>query len=158
MMVYSGRALGLAVGLILAVAGSASAQQINGLAVVPRADLAPLPLTDAPILNSLPQGVVAPIPPSNPSPGQPLVADTHVDSTELGFDKGVAPAPGRIVTFRGKEYQVADVVAKGGGRTFAGGSQHVIGVDGSSLIVGLASAVPEKMIAGITVVPGTKAN
>lgn len=157
-MLYGGRASALAVGLILAVAGSASAQQINGLAVVPRADPAPFPLTDAPPLKSWPQGVVAPVSPSKPKSGEPLVADTHVDSTELGFDKGVAPAPGRKVTFRGKEFQVADVAAKDGGRTFAGGSQHVIGVNGSSLVVGLVSSTPEKMIAGIAAVSGAKAN
>ncbi len=138
MMSRGCRMWGLAMGLILAAAGSALAQQINGLAVIPG-------------------GASAPVPPSPAAPGVQLIADTHVESTKLGFDKGVAPAPGRMVTFQGKEFQVVDVVAKGGGPTFAGGSQHVIGVDGSSLIVGLVSAVPEKLIAGVSV-RGTKAN
>ncbi len=137
-MSYGYRMFGLAVGLVLAVAGQAFAQQINGLAVIPG-------------------GASAPVPPSPAAPGVQVIADTHVESTKLGFDKGVAPAPGRMVTFQGKEFQVVDVVAKGGGPTFAGGSQHVIGVNGSSLIVGLASAVPEKLVAGVSV-PGTKTN
>ncbi len=153
-MSYGCRMLSLAVGLILAVAGPALAQQINGLAVIPGGNAPPAPLTDLP---ALPRSAVAPVPPSPVAPGVQVIADTHVDSTELGFDKGVAPAPGRMVTFQGKEFQVVDVVAKGGGPTFAGGSQHVIGVNGSSLIVGLASAVPDKLLASV-VVPGAKAN
>ena len=145
---------GLAVGLILAVAGQALAQQIGGLAVIPGGNSSPMPLTDLP---ALPRSAVAPVPPSPRSAGQQLIADTHVESTKLGFDKGVAPAPGRMVTFQGKEFQVVDVAAKGGGPTFAGGSQHVIGTNGSGLIVGLASAVPEKLVAGVSV-PGTKTN
>ena len=153
-MLYGCRFLGLAVGLVLAVAGPASAQQINGLAVVPGGNAASAPLADPP---AMPRSGVAPVSPSPAAPGVQLVADTHLESTRLGFDKGVAPAPGRKVIFEGKEFQVVDVVAKGGGPTFAGGSQHVIGVNGSSLIVGLASAVPEKLIASVSI-PGAKSN
>lgn len=131
-MVYCGRAFVLAMGLILTGSGSAFAQQIGGLAIVP-AD------KSAPVIDQLSD---------KPAPADRLTADTHVESTELGFDKGIAPAPGRKVSFKGKQYRVADVAAKGGGPTFAGGSQFVIGVSGSVLIVGLASELPEKQVAG----------
>jgi len=96
---------------------------------------------------SLPPGNVTPLFTKKPSefaepPGEPIVADTHVQSTELGFEQGVAPAPGRSVLFNGAKYRVVDVVATGGGPTFAGGSPFVIGVSGSTLTVGLKSIVP----------------
>jgi hypothetical protein len=95
---------------------------------------------------SLPPGTVKPVA-SQPrsqfgTPDKPLVADYHVASTELGFEKGVAPAPGLAVTYQGKKYRVTDVQTEGGGPSFSGGSRFVIGVMGSSLIVGLKSYVP----------------
>src|ERR1700761_1753141 len=36
------------------------------------------------------------------APARPLVADYHIVSTELGFAKGVGPAPGIAVTYHGK--------------------------------------------------------
>ncbi|HTR85153.1 MAG TPA: hypothetical protein VMI56_11800 [Reyranella sp.] len=95
---------------------------------------------------SLPPGTVKPLA-SQPrsefmAPGQPLVADYHIASTELGFEKGIAPAPGLAVTYQGKKYRVTDVVAEGGGPSFSGGSRFVIGVKGSNLMVGLKSYVP----------------
>ncbi|MBS0520525.1 MAG: hypothetical protein JSR90_17650 [Proteobacteria bacterium] len=72
----------------------------------------------------------------------PLAADLHLVSTELGFDKGVAPAPGHSVQYRGQKYRVTGIEVKGGGRFFSGGSAFVIGVSGSSLIVGLKAIQP----------------
>ena len=139
-MLYGGRLLALATGLILAGAGSAWTQQIGSFAIVPMEKsvaVAPPPLLSGPAVAPLPSP-----PPSKAVPADRLIADTHVDSTELGFDKGIAPAPGRKISFKGRQFQVANVAAKGGGPTFAGGSQFVIGVNGSTLIVGLATIVP----------------
>ena len=104
-------------------------------------------MVDPPVLSG-PAAPVPPAPSSKSAPADRLVADTHVEATELGFDKGIAPAHGRKITFKGRHYKVADVTVKGGGPTFAGGSQFVIGVSGSILIVGLASELPEGQIAG----------
>jgi hypothetical protein len=65
------------------------------------------------------------------------VADLHVASTELGFAKSVAPAPGRIVGYLGQQYLVVDVAAAGSGPTFSGGSRFVITTMGGELKVGL---------------------
>jgi hypothetical protein len=96
---------------------------------------------------SLPPGNVIPFVSKTPSDfaapaGPPLVADTQVASTELGFEQGVAPAPGRSIMYNGRKYRVVDVTAKGGGPTFAGGSPFVIGVIGARLTVGLKAIVP----------------
>lgn len=64
-------------------------------------------------------------------------ADLHVASTDLGFDRAVAPAPGRIVGYRGREYLVVEVVALANGPTFSGGSRFVITTRGGALEVGL---------------------
>jgi hypothetical protein len=108
----------------------------------------PLPPQGEP---SLPPGSVAPMssgkPPEVASPaGKPLVADTHVASTELGFRQGVAPAPGHAIIFHGQKFRVIDVEASGGGPTFAGGSPFVIGESGSRLMVGLKSMVPGSVL------------
>lgn len=108
----------------------------------------PLPPQSEP---SLPPGSVAPMSSRKPSEfappaGKPLVADTHVASTELGFRQGVAPAPGRAIIFHGQKFRVIDVRATGGGPTFAGGSPFVIGVNGSRLMVGLKSIVPGSVL------------
>jgi hypothetical protein len=100
---------------------------------------------------SLPPNTVKPLFTKKPSefaepPGEPLIADEHVASTDLGFQQGVAPAPGRSITFRGQKYRVVDVQAKGGGPTFAGGSPFVIGVNGSILQVGLKAIVPGSLL------------
>ncbi len=69
--------------------------------------------------------------------GIPVVADLHVVSTELGFQKGVSPAPGRIVGYWGQEYLVLEVAAVGDGPIFSGGSRFVITTKGGALDVGL---------------------
>lgn len=75
-------------------------------------------------------------------PEAPLAADLHLASTELGFEKGVGPAPGHSVQYRGQKYRVTGIEVKGGGRFFSGGSAFVVGVSGSSLIVGLKAIQP----------------
>jgi hypothetical protein len=67
----------------------------------------------------------------------PAVADMHVAATELGFDRGIAPAPGRTVGYRGHDYLVVEVAAVGNGPTFSGGSRFVITTQGGALEVGL---------------------
>jgi hypothetical protein len=69
--------------------------------------------------------------------GVPAVADIHVASTDLGFEKGVAPALGRTMGYRGRDYLVVDVAAAGNGPVFSGGSQFVITTQGGTLQVGL---------------------
>lgn len=77
------------------------------------------------------------------TPADPtLKADTQIASTELGFQEGVAPAPGRAINYHGQKYLVIDVTANGGGPTFAGGSPFVIGIDGAKLTVGLKAILP----------------
>jgi hypothetical protein len=100
---------------------------------------------------TLPPNTVRPLFTKKPSefaepPGEPLIADQHVASTDLGFQQGVAPAPGRSITFGGQKYRVVDVRVAGGGPTFAGGSPFVIGVSGSVLQVGLKAIVPGSLL------------
>lgn len=100
---------------------------------------------------SLPPNTVKPLFTKKPSefaepPGEPLIADQHVTSTDLGFQQGVAPAPGRSITFKGQKYRVVDVTAKNGGPTFAGGSPFVIGINGSVLQVGLKAIEPGSLL------------
>lgn len=73
-----------------------------------------------------------------PPAGAPIKPDTRVASTELGFDKGIGPAPGYVIAYHGKNYLVVDVAVEGGGPFFSGGSRYVIGAEGSSLVIGLA--------------------
>jgi hypothetical protein len=96
---------------------------------------------------TLPPNTVRPLFTKKPSefaepPGEPLIADQHVAATELGFQLGVAPAPGRSIMFQGQKFRVVDVQVAGGGPIFAGGSPFVIGVNGSVLQVGLKAIVP----------------
>ena len=77
-----------------------------------------------------------------PPPGVPEVADVHVRSVDLGFDKGVGPAPGQSVTWQGGAYVVVDAVASEGRPTFSGGSRFVITSAGGSLEIGLKAVVP----------------
>src|SRR5438876_3819461 len=100
-------------------------------------------LSQAPCAEpTLPPATIAPLPSqpqseAAPPAGQPVVADFHVASTELGFQKGVAPAPGRTVGYRGQEYVVVEVTAAAEGPTFSGGSRFVITTAGGALEVGL---------------------
>jgi hypothetical protein len=72
-----------------------------------------------------------------PEPGAPAVADLHVSSVALGFDKGVGPAPGQTVSWQGASYLVIDAVASEGRPTFSGGSRFVITSAGGTLEIGL---------------------
>jgi hypothetical protein len=72
-----------------------------------------------------------------PAAGPPPIADHRIASTELGFERGIGPAPGRGVTWRGRLYLVVDVTTRDGRPTFAGGSRFVITTDGGALDVGL---------------------
>src|SRR5689334_12226767 len=59
---------------------------------------------------SLPPAVLIPIKSDRDSAAdsEMLPADMYVASTELGFARAVAPAPGRAVTHRGEEHLVVD--------------------------------------------------
>lgn len=61
-------------------------------------------------------------------------SDFAIDSTALGFSRGVAPAPGRVVTYNGQRYQVAKVIAQGGGNVIAQGGGNVIAQGGGNVI------------------------
>jgi len=104
---------------------------------------------------SLPPATVAPTPSeprsdAAPPAGVPVVADFHVASTELGFDRGIAPAPGRTVAYRGQDYLVVEVAATGDRPTFSGGSRFVITTRGGALDVGLkATDDRERQLAAV---------
>jgi hypothetical protein len=76
-----------------------------------------------------------------PPPGAPAVADLHISSVDLGYDKGVGPAPGQTVTWQGASYLVVDAVASEGRPTFSGGSRFVITSAGGVLQIGLKAVV-----------------
>lgn len=90
------------------------------------------------------------LPPASPRPlasksrefpapaGATIKPEFSVASTELGFEKGIGPAPGYAIAYQGKRYLVVDVKAADGGPSFSGGSRFVIGVRGANLVVGLA--------------------
>ena len=71
----------------------------------------------------------------------PPQIDRQLESTVLGFEKSVAPWPGRRVTFQGKQYQVMKIEEANGGPML---SRYgwVIGVQGSSLLVSLKEVEP----------------
>ena len=77
-----------------------------------------------------------------PEPGVPAVADVHVSSADLGFDKAVGPAPGQTVTWNGASYLVIDAVASEGRPTFSGSGRFVITSAGGSLEIGLKAVEP----------------
>ena len=66
-----------------------------------------------------------------------IVADFHVESTVLGFERGVGPAVGREVSYDGKQYTVAAVAAANGAPCFSGGSHFTIALSGARLVIGL---------------------
>jgi hypothetical protein len=119
-MFSRGKACGLALGVAMA-ALPALAQQ---------AELSVLPANPAPVPAAASSD-------AGPPPGVPVVADLHVASTALGFEKGIAPAPGRTIGYQGQEYLVVEVAAVGNGPTFSGGSRFVITTQGGALEVGL---------------------
>lgn len=99
-------------------------------------NFAPAPLTVAPVIAPTPKIPAKPV-------REPVVADRLLPSTELGFEKGIGPAVGRIITYRDKRYEVTEVSAMGGGPTFSGNSRFAIAPEGRGLIVGLKSIDPE---------------
>lgn len=101
------------------------------------------PLMTAPAAAPL----MAPTPDKAAPPArEPVIADTHVDSTKLGFDKGIGPAVGRKVTYRDKRYEVVDVAVVGGGPSFSGNSRFAIAPEGRELVIGL-KAIGEQQLA-----------
>lgn len=78
-----------------------------------------------------------------PPPGVPPFVDHHVSSTDLGFERGVGPAAGQTVSWRGETYLVVDVVADGGRPTFSGGSRFAITTAGGALDIGLKALAPQ---------------
>jgi hypothetical protein len=119
-MLWRGKACGLALGAVMA-AMPALAQQ--GESFVVPVNPAPVPAAASPDFA--------------PPAGVPAVADLHVASTVLGFEKGVAPAPGRTIRYRDQQYLVVEVAAVGNGPTFSGGSRFVITTRDGALEVGL---------------------
>lgn len=148
-MAWRGWVCGLAVGVATAALGwPALAQQATTCPPSHHPADAPFRgLSDDPARTpcaepSLPPATPAPMasaPPSEGAPpaGVPVVADLHVASTELGFDRGTAPAPGRTVGFQGRDYVVVEVAAADNGPTFLGGSRFVITTRCGALEVGL---------------------
>ena len=113
-------------------------------------NFAPAPITVAPVIAPTPK-----IPAKKPR--VPVVADRLVPSTDLGFDKGIGPAVGRVITYRDKRYEVTEVNATGGGPTFSGNSHFAIAPEGRGLIVGLKSIDPE-VFAALPASPGATLN
>jgi hypothetical protein len=139
-MKFGGRAFAVvASGILLLAAGAA------------RADSSPPKFEGFPPKDTKP--IVAPVEKAKvPAPAVVVTAGVRVESSELGFDKGVAPAPGRTVNWQGSPHLVIEVAAVGGGTVFSGGSRHVIGVSGSQLMVALKFIDPDS-----TVGPGATA-
>jgi hypothetical protein len=119
-MLWRGKVCGLALGAVMA-ALPALAQQ---------AELSLLPANPEPVPAAASSDFVPPA-------GMPAVADLHVASTALGFERGIAPAPGGTIGYQGQEYLVVEVAAVGNGPTFSGGSRFVITTRGGALEVGL---------------------
>jgi hypothetical protein len=119
-MLWAGKVCGLALGVVMA-AQPALAQQ---------AGPSLLPTNPAPVPAAANSDFV---PPADTL----AVADLHVASTALGFERGIAPAPGRTIGYQGQEYLVVEVAAVGNGPTFSGGSRFVITTRGGALEVGL---------------------
>ncbi len=102
-------------------------------------EFSPAPLSVPPVMAPTPRAV-------SPAP-TPQAADTHVESTELGFQPGTGPAVGRTVSYRHKLYVVTDIRTVGGGPAFSGGSKFAIAPAGRRLSVGLKAVDPEKLAA-----------
>lgn len=158
-MSHASRTLALiATGFGLAWAGSVSAQELQWQGVDPRQapcngpaaeahagnNLAALPSCDGSF--RLPVAI-------SPSPAEKakvakaheqVIPDYRILSTELGFEQGVAPAPGRTIKYRGGDYVVSEVLAAGGGPVFSGNSRHVIAANGDRLFVGLKEVAADR--------------
>lgn len=120
----------LAGGIFLLSAASAFAQS---------APLVTAP-AGAPLMAPTPDKAAPPAP-------EPVIADTHIDSTKLGYDKGIGPAIGRTITYRDKQYEVVDVVVVGGGPSFSGGSRYSIAPAGHELVIGLKAIEAQQVAA-----------
>ena len=120
-----------------ALAAAAGAYALFAAAPAFAQEFAPAPLSVPPLMAPTPR-TIAPIAP-------PKIADTHVESTELGFEKGIGPAVGRTVTYRKRIYEVTDVATIGGGPTFSGGSKFTVAPEGRALSIGLKRVDPEKL-------------
>ena len=130
------RLAGLVGGLLLLSAAPALAQSPPILSTPP----SPTPTIVTPLLAPTPDKTVPPAP-------EPLIADSHVASTKLGFDKGIGPAVGRTITYRDKQYEVIDVAVVGGGPSFSGGSRFAIAPAGRELVIGLKAVEPTQVAA-----------
>jgi hypothetical protein len=74
----------------------------------------------------------------HPPPAGPReIPDHQVASTDLGFERGIGPALGRGVTWRGRTYIVVEVTTPDGRPTFAGGSRFIVTTEGGVLEIGL---------------------
>jgi hypothetical protein len=119
-MLWRGKVCGLALGAVVAVQPALAQQAEPSL----------LPINPVPVPAAASSDF---IPPADTL----AVADLHVASTALGFERGIAPAPGRTIGYQGREYLVVEVAAAGNGPTFSGGSRFVITIQGGALQVGL---------------------
>ena len=119
-MLWRGKVCGLALGVVM-TALPALAQQ---------AEPSLLPANPAPVPATISSDFAPPA-------GVPAVADLHVASAALGYERGIAPAPGQTIGYQGREYLVVEVAAVGNGPTFSGGSRFVITTRGGALEVGL---------------------
>lgn len=100
------------------------------------------------MMAPLPTPIMAPTPRTIDKPAVAKLADTQVDSVKLGYDKGVGPAIGRNVSWRGKDYEVTGVEVVGGGPSFSGNSKFVIAPQGKGLMIGLKE-IDAPMVAGL---------
>ena len=135
-MAWLGQVRGLAFALTMVAFGPAVVAQ--QAAMCPPSDGVPQPPCAEP---SLPPATHSPLPGVNSDAVPPAdvapVADLHVVSTDLGFDRGIGPAPGGTIGYRGQAYLVVDVAAVDGRPTFSGGSRFVVTTKGGALAVGL---------------------
>lgn len=67
----------------------------------------------------------------------PKASDFTVSSTALGYGQGRGPARGSTVTYQGKQYQVVNVIAQGGGNLITENGGAVIAQGGGNLQVTL---------------------
>lgn len=64
-------------------------------------------------------------------------SDFTVPSTALGYSQGRAPAQGRTVSYQGRQYQVVNVVAQGGGNLITDNGGGLLSTNGGNLMVTL---------------------
>jgi hypothetical protein len=59
----------------------------------------------------------------------------NVDSTQLGFRRGTAPAVGRVINYQGRQYKVTQVIAAGGGNVISHDGGTLVSTNGGNLKV-----------------------